>query len=1085
MKCTSCKHENRDNANFCTKCGTPLILVCLGCHSLAFEGDIYCSVCGMRLPSNETLSISNISKSQSQIDTLIKPSQSSSPQILDNHQSERKTVTVLFADISGFTAMSELLDPEEVTTVMNACLQIMGDTVIAYEGYIDKFIGDCIMAIFGAPITHENDPELALRAALEMNEKIVEFNNNLPVKLEKPLTLHTGINTGVVIAGDMGSDDRMDYTVMGDTVNLASRLESKAVNGQVFVSVYTYNQTKNLFEFVEHEPVTVKGKREPVKVYEVIRALEDSEIKGGSSVDIPLIGRSAEIDMLTDTVGRLKSGEGQAIFLVSDPGFGKSRVHTELRNKFRDGDLQFIEGRCHSYGSNTPYHTFIDLFKHLCAIDSSDMLEIMTQKFVEAMPLLLGEDIDMLSDMAKNSLVLIGKLLDLDLSNRYEVPLSEMSPQELNVATIKAIAWTFAAFAKHSPIIISIEDLHNADAASIEVISSLLHTASELPIMLLLMLRPNKNLSSAKLLPLARRLLGDRTIEVNFERLTRSDCEEFAKSILKVDELPKDLLELIGTRSDGNPLFLQEIIRSLVDEEIIKVTENGVEIVKKLSEVSIPNSITGLIIARFDKLSAKERELISKASVIGPSFSRKLIENLVDDVDIDSQIERLLKAEMIFESQSFPEVEYSFHTTFIQEAIYETLLLKRRRALHLDVATTMQNIYEDRLQDYVESLAHHYMEANDMLNAYNFLVLSAQKAKRAFANEIARDFFNDAIAIAKDLKDVEPKLKTVYAELSETQELLGDMSGAIKAWEFIVESADNELERANAMRNIGRIEEKRGSKEVAIDFYENALELLKSKTDTIEYAHLLMNLSWVLNRLRRTDEALEKALEALALFEKKSSKEHIALCCNNIAVFYENKGELDTALEYNLRSLDLFKELKNRRQIGNVELSLGYLHSKRGEIEMALDDFIHSADAMERIGNLVGTSTALLAKGRSYSDMGRNEEAQIALMAAMNNFKEMQMDRRVVATMISLINVLLDNNNTKDAFVHMLEAESLAKENNFESDRAKILRLYGRAYKIDGNEKESNKMYKASYELFSELKRERDAEAVKKEWKGK
>ena len=1085
MKCPSCNHENRENVNFCTSCGLPLILTCSQCHTAALEGDVYCFVCGFRLPSNQVVQVSDNMSSPQQLNTFAKPSQVTSSQLIDNHQSERKTVTVLFADISGFTAMSELLDPEEVTTVMNACLQIMGDTVIAYEGYIDKFIGDCIMAIFGAPVTHENDPELALRAALEMNEKIVEFNKNLPVKLEKPLTLHTGINTGVVIAGDMGSDDRMDYTVMGDTVNLASRLESKAVNGQVFVSVYTYNQTKNLFEFVEHESVSVKGKREPVKVFEVIRPLEDSEIKGGGAVDMPLIGRSAEINMLSDTILRLKDGEGQAIFLISDPGFGKSRLHSELRNKFKQGDLKFIEGRCHSYGSNTPYHTFIDMFKRLCAIDSNDMSETMIQKFVEAMPLLLGEDIDMLSEMARNSIVLIGKLLDLDLAHRYDVPLSEMSPQEINVATIKAFAWTFSSFAKRNPTIISIEDLHNADAASIEVIASLVHAVRQSPIMLLLMLRPNKNLSSAKLIPLARRVLGDRTIEVNFERLTRSDCEVFVKNMLKVEKLPKSLLDLIGTRSDGNPLFLQEIVRSLLDEEIIKVTDKGVEIVKKLSEVSIPNSITGLIIARFDKLPSKERELMSKASVIGPSFSRNLIETLVGNDGIDNSIEALLKVEMIFESQSFPEVEYSFHTTFIQEAIYETLLLKRRRALHLEVATTIQELFKDRIQDYVEPLSHHYFEANDMLNAYNYFVLSGLKAKRAFANETSRDFLRDAISIGKEFENIEPKLKTVYEELSEVLELLGDMSGAIDSWKFIIEASDNEVERANAMRNIGRIEEKRGSKEVAIEFYENALELLKNHKETLEYGHLLMNLSWVLNRLRRTDEALEKALEALTLFEKENSKEHIALCCNNLAVFYENKDELDTALEYNLRSLELFKELKNRRQIGNVELSLGYLRSKRGEMDMALEHFINSADSMDRIGNLVGTSTALLAKGRSYADIGHLDEAQIALSSALNNFKEMQMDRRVVATLISLINVLLDNKKSKEAFDYMLEADTLAKENNFSSDRAKILRLYGRAYKIDGNKKESNKMYSASYELFSELKREKDAASVKKEWKSK
>ena len=218
---------------------------------------------------------------------------------------------------------------------------------------------------------------------------------------------------------------------------------------------------------------------------------------------------------------------------------------------------------------------------------------------------------------------------------------------------------------------------------------------------------------------------------------------------------------------------------------------------------------------------------------------------------------------------------------------------------------------------------------------------------------------------------------------------------------------------------------------------------------------------------------------------KKKVQEHIALCCNNIAVFYENKDELDKALEYNLRSLELFKELKNRRQIGNVELSLGYLRSKRGEMEMALEHFIHSADAMDRIGNLVGSATALLAKGRSYADVGRNQEAEIALISALNNFKEMHMDRRVVATLISLINVLLNDKNTKDAYEYISEAEVIAKNNDFKSDQAKILRLYGRAYRIDSKQKESDEKYSSSFELFSELKREKDAESVKKEWENR
>jgi len=1077
MKCKSCNHENRDNVHFCTDCGFPIVSVCDQCQTIAHESDIYCANCGFRLPSNILSTISG--------DENVSPSYlnlAHSDTTDDNHHSERKVVTVLFADISGFTSMSEHLDPEEVTTIMNSCLKIMGDTVVAYEGYIDKYIGDCIMAIFGAPITHENDPELALRAAIDMNKKIIEFNKNLPIKLEKPLTLHTGINTGVVIAGDMGSDSRMDYTVMGDTVNLASRLESQAVNGQIFISAYTYHQTKNLFEFKEHKPVMVKGKRDPVNVYEVIRALEDSEIKNNTTTDVPLIGRNQEVTVLRDSIEHLKDGQGQAIFLISDPGFGKSRVHSELKNKFRQGDLQFIEGRCHSYGRHTPYNTFIDIFKRLCNIDSDDMQDTMNKKFIGAMPLLLNEDIDVLSDMARNSLVLIGKLLDLNLAEQYNVPTVEMSAQELHTATIKAIAWTFSEFSKYHPTIISIEDLHNADTASIEVISSLIHIVYDSKLMLLLMLRPDRNLSSAKLLPLARRVLGDRAIEVNFERFTRNDCDKFVKHLLKVDELPKSLIELIGQRSDGNPLFIQEIVRSLLDENIIKLENNTVLIIKNLSKVSIPSSITGLIIARIDKLSASEHDLISKASVIGPSFSYKIIKKLMNDKDINKHIDALIKAEMIFESQSFPEVEYSFHSTFIQEAVYQTLLLKRRRSIHLEVAMTIKELFKDHLQDQIESLAHHYFEANDMINAYDFLVQSALKAKHVFANETASGFFAQAIIIAKDLKNIEPNLNTVYKEYSEVLELSGDMCGAIETWQAVIELSHNDLERADAIRNIGRLEEKRGSKDVAIEYYENALLLLKDNTQSLEYGHLLMNLSWVLNRLKRTDEALEKALNALSLFEKEKAQRLIALCCNNIAVFYENKDKLESALEYNLRSLEIFKKLEDKRQVGNVELSLGYLRSKRDELDMALQHFINSAEIMSRIGNTIGSANALLAKGRNYSDMGHNNEAKVALTSALNSFKELDMDRRIVATLVSLISVLLQNNDIEDAHKYISEAEAIAKDNNFKSDEAKILRLSGRAYRIDTKKEESDNKYRASYELFKKINREKDSISVKKEW---
>ncbi len=246
-------------------------------------------------------------------------------------------MTVLFADISGFTAMRKKLDPEEVTDLMNECLRRLADTVTKYEGYVDKFVGDCIMALFGAPVAHENDPELAVRCALEMNQVTCEYNKTLPIKLEKPLMLHTGVNSGIVVAGGVGSDDNMSYTAMGDTVNLASRLESIAGNGQIFISKYTYNLVRNKFAFPEHEPIKVKGKKDPVSVYEVagVKTSKASETSVKKS-RVPLIGRSREMETLHRRIDGFPEDTPQIVLLTSDAGIGKNRVQQEIETYLVD-----------------------------------------------------------------------------------------------------------------------------------------------------------------------------------------------------------------------------------------------------------------------------------------------------------------------------------------------------------------------------------------------------------------------------------------------------------------------------------------------------------------------------------------------------------------------------------------------------------------------------------------------------------------------------------------------------------------------------------------------------------------------------
>jgi len=1076
MICPECNAENRDDANFCTQCGTILQYVCDRCFTIAQKGDVYCSKCGSRLLSSDTINIEKSDFPAKNFQNVVASSQE------NRVSSERKNVTVLFADLTGFTAMSEKLDPEEVTTIMNTCLDIMGKSIQEYEGYIDKFIGDAVMAIFGAPITHENDPELAIRAALQMRNRIAEFNKSLPIKLEKPLSLHIGINTGLVIAGNMGSDKKMDYTVMGDTVNLSSRLESKASAGKIFISAYTYNLTKYLFEFIELEPVEVKGKKDPVAVYEVVRELKDSEIKNSVQYELPLVGRENEIKVLAQSASILQDGDGQVIFLVSDPGFGKSRVRSEAKKYFNETikEIEFIEGVCHSYAKNSPYKLFVDIFKKMCDIGSDDLSDTMAQKLEETLVFLLHEDKNLLSEETKESIVFIGKLLDIHLEEQYNIEYSQMLPQEVNASTIRSISWVFATISRHRVVVLSLEDLQYADTASIEVIIALINYAKDEKIVLILTHRPERKSVASKLEPYARRVLGDRVHVVNFDRLTRRDSEELVKLILEVKELPKELVEFIGTRSNGNPLFIQEIIHSLIDNSFISVQDDRVSIEQNLSKIEIPNSINGLILARLDKLPKSARELTIHASVIGPTFSKKLIENVMQNRKIDQEIETLIESDIIFESQSFPDVEFTFHTTFIQEAIYETLLLKRRKELHLIIAKSLESIYAERKNDYIEALADHYFQGGDLNNAFNYFVQSGLKAKANFSNDNAAKFFKKSIEISENIGDMQPSSETLKEYYSEVLELQGNLDMAIESWQNVMQTSTEQLVRANALRNIGRIEEKRGAKSVALQMYEKALEAAKEFPQSIEYALILMNYSWVLNRFNKSKEALENAKVALNIFEKLDAKEHIALCSNNIAVFYESLGELDSALEFNQKSIAMFKELHNRRQIGNVELSMGYLLTKRAEPQIALQHFENSIEAMHRIGNRVGSATAQLAKGRCYFDMKRYDEAELSMLSALKEFKEIGIDKKVIATQISIIKVLIAKSDINGAQNHLENSMDIARKNGYDSDIGKLYALQAELFLDTKKGDDAMDAYRSAEEIFSKLGRKKDAQNIRK-----
>ncbi|OSM02525.1 putative adenylate/guanylate cyclase [Magnetofaba australis IT-1] len=989
---------------------------------------------------------------------------------------------MLFADISGFTAMSEKLDPEEVTDLMNGCLKMLADIVVRYEGHVDKFIGDCIMAIFGAPITHENDPELAVRAALDMQKEIEEYNKRLPVKLEKPLSLHIGVNSGMVIAGGVGSDQKMEYTVMGDTVNLASRLESMATGGETYLSVYTYNLCRNHFEFEKLDPIKVKGKKDPVAVYKAIKAktLTAADRKSANTVT-PLVGRARELDTLRGCMDQLLAGNGQAVFLVAPPGIGKSRVQMEIKQRLSEGDVQIIEGICRSFGRTTSYYIFSEIFQHLFNIDSEDMPEAITEKISSGLPLLLNLEPGAATAEARSAMVFIGAILGAHFDEaEFDVPISQMDAQEIKGATFRAIAWFFLEMARSKPLLLVLEDLHHADNSSVELIASLFEQLRNAPIAVLALMRPVKDHPCQKLPMIAQKALGDSATEIEFKSLTPTECDELVRKLIGSDDAPEEILALIRQRADGNPMFIEEIVQSLWDEEVIERASDGaIRLLKEPDQVAIPSSIQGMIIARIDKLQSDLKETLHAAAVIGPVFKHALIQRVSAAPDIEDKLNQVVDMGLIFESKSFPEIEYSFRNIMIQEAIYGTLLHKKQKELHAVVAQQIEDLFENRLEDHYEVLAEHYQLADEPAKAYDYALKSGLKAKEAFANADAQNYLEMAIDIGINLPEPPTPLATVYAALADVQELGGALDNAIAARRKILPLLTEVEAQADILRQIGRTEEKQCAREQAMATYEEARKLLADAPESMSMGNLLVNISWVLGRLKRTDEAIATAEQAMAIFEKQGHKEGVALACNNLGVFHEFQGDLDTALDYNQKSLSIFSGLGDRRQTGNLYLSLGFLYAKRQQGDIALDFFEKSHQIMTRIGNRPGAATALMNKGKCYAQQERFEEAEDALSQALKLHRELNLRGRIIANCWLLFDAQLARGKTKPARDTLELARSLASAQEDTLDLAKTARAEARLLAREG--KQPQQKLNAAIKLFLEAGREKDADAVRQD----
>ena len=412
---------------------------------------------------------------------------------------ERKLVTVMFADISGFTALAETMGPEAVRDLMNACFDHLVPVIEKYEGTVDKFMGDAVVALFGAPVAHENDPERALRAALDMMGALAGFN----AQHDTDLGIHVGINTGLVIAGGIGSEGRQEYSVMGDAVNLASRLEDASKRGEILVGPDTHRLTAPLFEFEVPEPVQVKGKAEPVTIYRVLAAKAiPGKVRGIAGLESPLVGREAEFGALREALERLRAGVGGVVTIVGEAGIGKSRLVAELRTQ-APADLQWVEGRCLSYGASIAYLLWLDVLRGLLGVTVEDSPLAVRDALRERVQALCPERFDEVYPY-------LGRLMSLPLEAEDEARIRDLEGEKLKSGTFRAMETLIQCAAGERPLALVCEDLHWADPTSMELLEQLLALTDRASVLILCVLRPQTEHGSWRLRETAARLYRHR-----------------------------------------------------------------------------------------------------------------------------------------------------------------------------------------------------------------------------------------------------------------------------------------------------------------------------------------------------------------------------------------------------------------------------------------------------------------------------------------------------------------------------------------------------------------------------------------------
>jgi class 3 adenylate cyclase/tetratricopeptide (TPR) repeat protein len=633
-------------------------------------------------------------------------------------EGERKQVTVLFCDLANSTPIAERIGPEAMHTLLNRFFEVALNEVHRYEGTINQFLGDGFMALFGAPLAHEDHARRAVLAALALQRTLQETHLGEPYGVE--CAFRMGLNSGLVVVGSIGDNLRMDYSAIGDTTNLAARLQQLAEPGTMLVTESTTRLVQGAVRLEALQPVEVKGKTEPVPIFKVLGTLpRRSPIVSRSERTLsPFVGRERELATLEALFTQVEAGHGQVVGIVAEAGGGKSRLLYEFRQRLQDKRVSYLEGRCLSYGSTMPYHPLIDMLRYNCGISETDSPEVSTEKVYLALHE-VGMD-------AEESAPYLLQLLGVQHGAERLAPLT---PEAIRTRTFDTLKQMSLKGSQQHPLLIELEDLHWIDHTSQDYLVSLVESLAGASIMLLTTYRPGYR---------PPWLEKSYATQMSLQSLAPPEAVTVVRSTREHATLPAHLEQTIIAKSQGNPFFLEELTRAVVEQHDLH------------AEVTVPDTIHGVLSARIDRLPGEHKQLLQTAAVLGREFAPALLQAMWEGAGpVEAVLLELKHLEFLYDRPGSEEPTYIFKHALTQEVAYDSLLTTRRQMLHAAAGHAMERLYPEWLAEHFEELAHHFTLGAVWEKAFDYLIKSGDKARQSYANQEAITFYTQAIEVSR------------------------------------------------------------------------------------------------------------------------------------------------------------------------------------------------------------------------------------------------------------------------------------------------------------------------------------------------